>query len=172
MVLWIIGMSCSGKTALGKYIYNKLKPECNNLLFLDGDILREILGNDLGHTLEDRKQNADRINKLCNYLDSQGVNVIFALLSLFHENQKWMRKDIDNYYEVYIDADFDSLVKRDDKEIYKKAENREINNVVGVDIPFTPPPNPDITIKNNGSLKDLYNEGDKVIKSIRPFLGR
>ena len=97
MVLWIIGMSGSGKTTLGKYIYNKLKPECKNLLFMDGDILREIMCNDLGHTLEDRKKNADRINRLCKYLDSNGINVIFALLSLFHENQKLMRKNIDNF---------------------------------------------------------------------------
>jgi len=172
MVLWIIGMSGSGKTTLGKYIYNKLKPECNNLLFMDGDILRKIMCNDLGHTLEDRKKNADRINRLCKYLDSNGINVIFALLSLFHENQKLMRKNIDNYYEVYIDANFNSLIERDIKGIYKKTVNGEINNVVGVDIPFTPPPNPDITIKNNGSLNDLYSEGDKIIKSIRPFLER
>ena len=127
MVLWIIGMSCSGRTALGKYIYNKLKPEWNNFLFLGGNILREILGNDFGHTLEDRKQNADRINRLCKYLDSQGINVIFALLSLFHENQRLMRENIDNYYEVYIDANFDSLVERDTKGIYKKAINNKIS---------------------------------------------
>ena len=54
MVLWIIGMSASGKTTLGKYIYDKLKPEHKNLIFIDGDMLREIMDNDLGHTLEDR----------------------------------------------------------------------------------------------------------------------
>ncbi len=172
MVLWIIGMSGSGKTTLGKHIYNKLKPECNNLLFMDGDILREIMGNDLGHTLEDRKKNADRINRLCKYLDSNGINVIFALLSLFHDAQKWMRDNIDNYYEVYINADHNSLIMRDAKGIYKKAMNSEINNVVGVDIPFTPPPNPDITVRNNNGLEDLYKEGDKIIESIRPLLGQ
>ena len=68
MVLWIIGMFCSGKTALGKYIYNKLKPECNNLLFLDGDILREILGNDFGHTLEDRNRMLAALTGFANIL--------------------------------------------------------------------------------------------------------
>jgi len=172
MVLWIIGLSDSGKTALGNYIYGKLKPEHNNLLFLDGDILRGILGNDLGHTLEDRKQNADRINRLCYYLDSHGINVIFALLSLFHENQKGMRENIDNYFEVYIDANINHLTERDTKGIYKKAVNGEIKNVVGVDIPFIPPLSPDITINNDGSLEDLYKQGDKIIETLRPFLGR
>lgn len=170
MVLWLIGMSGSGKTVLGRYIYKKLKPEYSNLLFLDGDILREIMGNDLGHTLKDRKKNADRITRLCRYLSSQGINVIFSVLSLFHESQIWNRENIRDYYEVYIESDFDILVERDAKGLYKKAMAGEINNVVGVDIPFQPPLNPDLTIKNDGSLEDLYSRGDKVIELIRPLL--
>lgn len=172
MVLWIIGMSGSGKTALGKHVYGRLKEECSNLLFMDGDILREILGNDLGHTLEDRKRNADRITRLCKYLDSHGINVIFAVLSLFHESQEWNRKNIKDYYEVYIDADLDTLVERDAKGIYRRAIDGEINNVVGVDIPFPPPLNPDMTIKNNGSIDDLYREGDRIVGLIKPLLKR
>jgi len=170
MILWLIGMSGSGKTALGRYIYKKLKPECKNLLFLDGDIFREILGNDLGHTIEDRKRNADRITKFCKYLDSEGINVIFAVLSLFHESQRWNRENIKNYYEVYIKSDFDTLVKRDAKGIYKKALNGEIKHVVGVDIDFPPPANPDMVIVNKGSLEDLYREGEHIIETIRPLL--
>ena len=170
MVLWLIGMSGSGKTVLGRYIYKKLKPEYSNLLFLDGDVLREIMGNDLGHTLGDRKKNADRITKLCKYLSSHGINVIFAVLSLFHESQKWNRDNIRNYYEVYIESDFDILVERDAKGLYKKAMAGEIKNVVGVDIPFKPPLKPDLTIKNDSSLEELYSRGDKVIELIRPLL--
>ena len=172
MVIWIIGLSGAGKTSLAEEIEKQVRGRVPNIVFLDGEVVREIFANDLGHTLEDRRKNADRISNLCKFLDNQGLNVVCSILSLFHESQDWNRENIDNYYEVYIDADFDSLIKRDDKEIYKKAGNGEINNVVGVDIPFTPPPNPDITIKNNGSLKDLYSEGDKIMKSIRPFLGR
>ena len=139
MVLWLIGMSGSGKTELGRYIYNKLKPENKNLLFLDGDILREITNNDLGHTIEDRKKNADRITRLCKYMDSQGINVIFAVLSLFHESQEWNRKNIPNYREVYIESDLEDLIKRDPKGIYKKALKGEVKNVVGIDIDFPPP---------------------------------
>ncbi|MBF0215764.1 MAG: adenylyl-sulfate kinase [Candidatus Omnitrophica bacterium] len=172
MVLWIIGMSGSGKTALGKRVYEELKPGYPNLVFLDGDILREIMGDDLGHTIEDRKKNAGRITRLCKYLDSSGINVIFAVLSLFHESQRWMRENIRDYYEVYIESDLGVLVQRDSKGIYKKAINGEIKNVVGVDIAFPPPLGPDLTIKNDRGLDDLYREGGKIIKSIKPLLRR
>ena len=54
-----------------------------------------------------------------------------------------------DYKEVYIDVSFDTLVKRDNKELYKKALNGEIKDVVGVDIEFKAPYSPDMIIDNN-----------------------
>ena len=87
MVIWIIGMSASGKTTIGKKIYEKLKYSKEKWIFLDGDVFRNILGEDLGHTLEDRKKNAYRISRLCEYLNLQNINVIASVLSIFHDNQ-------------------------------------------------------------------------------------
>ena len=53
MVIWLIGMSASGKTTIGKKLYDKLKFSKDKWIFLDGDIFRNILGDDLGHTIED-----------------------------------------------------------------------------------------------------------------------
>jgi len=170
VVLWLIGMSGSGKTTLGQYIYMKLKPKYNNLLFLDGDIFREIMGDDLGHTIEDRRENAGRITRLCKYLDSQDIHVIFAILSLFHESQQWNRENIKDYYEVYIKCVFDTLAKRDNKNIYKKALNDEIKNVVGVDVDFPAPKNPNMIVTNDGSIEELYVNGDKIIEKIGSIL--
>ena len=170
MVLWLVGLSGSGKTVLGRYIYEKLRRGWKNTLFFDGDIFREIMGGDLGHTVSDRKKNADRITKFCKYLDSAGVNVVFAVLSLFHDSQEWNRKNIEHYYEVYIKCDKDVLIERDAKGIYKKALKGEIKNVVGIDIDFIPPIKPNKTIVNNGSLEDLYREGDGIIEAIKPLM--
>ena len=46
------------------------------------------MGNDLGHNLSGRKENAERILKLCKLLDSQKINVICSLLSIFPKFQK------------------------------------------------------------------------------------
>ena len=62
MLIWITGLSGSGKTTIGKRVYEKLKAKMLNTIFLDGDNFREILGNDLGHSPKDRLENAKRIH--------------------------------------------------------------------------------------------------------------
>ena len=50
-VYWITGLSGAGKTTIGKIFYGKLKEIYSNTVFLDGDTLREVFGNDLGLSL-------------------------------------------------------------------------------------------------------------------------
>jgi len=149
MVIWLIGMSASGKTTIGKNLYNKLISSEEKWVFLDGDTFRNILGEDLGHSIEDRRKNAYRISRFCEFLSSQGINVLACVLSIFHDNQQYNKDNIPKYKEVYIDVDFDELVKRDNKELYNKALNGDIKDVVGVDIEFIPPFSPDLVINNN-----------------------
>jgi len=137
---------------------------------MDGDIFRGLMGDDLGHTVQDRRKNADRVTAFCKHLDSQGISVIFAMLSLFHESQDWNRQNIKDYFEVYIESDLEALKKRDDKGIYKRAMNGEIKNVVGVDIEFPPPKSPNMTITNSGTVEDLYKNADTIIDKIGPML--
>ena len=162
MVLWFIGMSASGKTTIGEKLFDKLSLSNDKWIFLDGDSFRNILGEDLGHTIEDRRKNAYRISRFCEFLSLQGINVVACVLSIFHDNQKYNRENIIDYREVYIDVDFDNLIKRDNKELYKKALNGEIKDVVGVDIEFKPPLNPDMIIDNNIDNPDY----ELIIKNI------
>lgn len=159
-------MSNAGKTVIGREVCELLKKEGQSVLFLDGDILREIMGNDLGHSLEDRRINAWRISRLCEYLDSQGVNVVFAILSIFPDLQEWNRKHIEKYYEVYIKVPFDTLVERDSKGIYKRALAGEIKNVVGVDIEFPEPAQPDLVIENTEELDSITEIAQRIVGSI------
>ena len=38
MVIWFLGKSASGKTFLGRKLYNELRVNCHNIVFLDVDI--------------------------------------------------------------------------------------------------------------------------------------
>ena len=98
MVIWLIGLSGAGKTAIGKELSKRLKKMNHPVVFMDGDIFREIMGNDLGHTIEDRKKNADRICRFCECLNQQGIDIVFAILSIFHESRQWNRKNITGYF--------------------------------------------------------------------------
>ena len=163
MVICIIGMSASGKTTLGRSIYKLLKSNHPGVVFIDGDIVRDIMGNDLGHAIEDRRKNTDRISRLCLHLDQQEINVVCAVLSIFHESQRWNREHFSSYKEIYIEASFDTLRRRDIKGLYDRALSGEIENVVGVDIEFQPPYAPDLVINND---RDNVHMDDLAMKAL------
>ena len=164
-LVWITGLSGSGKSTIGKEVYKKLKERYPNSVFLDGDSFREIMGNDLGHTQEERRAVAMQIHRMCKFLVEQDINVVCATMSLFSEIHKLNRKEIPNYFEVFIECDMEELIKRDQKGLYSKALRGEIENVVGVDLPYDKPKNADLVIEN--STKERLDEKvESILKKI------
>ena len=166
MVIWIIGLSGAGKSTLANEVVKKVRCNKKKVVLIDGDIVRETFGNDLGHTLDDRKINADRICQLCKLLDSQDINVVCAILSLFPESRSWNRKYLTNYFEVYIDAPIVDLIKRDPKGIYQKYKDGQMRDVAGMDIEFHKPVNSDLVINNIGTKKNLLEYADFLADKI------
>jgi len=167
-LIWITGLAGSGKTTIGNEVFKKMKEKYINTVFLDGDSFREILGNDLGHNQTDRLNNALRISRMCKFLINQNINVICATISLFKEIHQFNRTNFRNYFEVFIEVDKDELLKRDQKGIYSKALKGEIENVVGVDLPFDKPDNADLTI-NNTKADKLVQKAEQILKLINNF---
>jgi len=167
MVIWIIGLSGSGKSTLANEIVSKVNKTNNNkTILLDGDVIRNVFNNDLGYSKEDRFKNAQRICELGKFLESQGINVVTAILSLFSENREWNRKNLKNYYEVFIDTPMNDLVKRDSKGIYKKFAEGKIVNVAGLDIPFAKPNKADLIIENNNTKEYFLEHADLIIEKV------
>jgi adenylylsulfate kinase len=170
MVIWLIGLAGAGKTTVGRALYEQIKLRDPATVFLDGDHVREIMGDDLGHSLEQRRQNGLRITRLCRYLDRQGINVVCAILSLFEEQQRWNRKNYSDYFEVFIDVPMDVLVVRDQKGLYSGAKAGRIPNVAGVDIPFTRPANPDMIVRNDRDIDQIDAIVSAVFDGLKPRL--
>ena len=150
-VYWITGLSGAGKTSIGKLFFKKIKQKEPNTIFLDGDELRLMLNVEPSFSMESRLAVSYVYSKLCNLLSNQKLNVVIATISMFEEIRAWNKKNIINYNEVYIKVPMNILIKRDQKSLYSKAINSEINNVVGIDIPFHEPVNPDLICINDGS---------------------
>jgi len=53
-VYWITGLSGAGKTTIGNRLYYELRQENDNVVLLDGDILKDIVGEELGYSEDDR----------------------------------------------------------------------------------------------------------------------
>jgi cytidine diphosphoramidate kinase len=149
---WFTGLSGAGKTTIANLFYSSLKVSKKDLVFLDGDTLRQIFDDKQKYTLASRKRLAMRYSKLCKMLIEQNIDVVIATISMFQDVRDWNRGNIENYHEIYIKVPIDILIKRDQKNLYSRALNGEISNVLGIDIDFEEPDRPDITILNDGSM--------------------
>lgn len=146
-VYWITGLSGAGKTTIGKYLYHVLQRKKRNVLFLDGDILREVFGNDLGYSAEDRYKSAMRNSKLCKMLSDQGMDVVCCTISMFDDVRAWNRDKIERYVEIYLQVSMDILSKRNQKGLYTAESKR---NLVGLDVKMEVPKCPDFVFENDG----------------------
>lgn len=146
MVIWITGLSAAGKTTLSKEIERQYRKTLPNLVLLDGDAIRLLYGNDLTFVESDRVKQIKRIQSLTSFLEKQSLVVIVAALYANDELLAENRELFDEYFEVYLKADLPLLRSRETKGLYLGASENSIKHVVGVDIPWYEPKNPDLLI--------------------------
>ena len=135
---------------------------------IDGDEIRYLFRNDLGHSLKDRIKNAERISKLVYFLKKNtDLIIIVSVLSISQKWLNWNRKKIKNYFQVLIDVPFKKLSVRNNKGVYSNKIN-----VVGADIKYRKPKKNDLVIKNNFKVKEIEKFSNKIFsdKKIINFL--
>jgi cytidine diphosphoramidate kinase len=144
-IFWITGLSGSGKSSIGRVILPKIKRKFGNTILINGDDIRDIF-NLKTYDRSFRVNIGKYYFNLCMFLLKQNFNVIFTVVGLWHEVQKYNRlKGKNRYVEIFIEADIKKLVKRKSKFFYRK----KVKNVVGLNIKPEFPKKPDIKIKNN-----------------------
>lgn len=158
-VFWITGLSGAGKTTIGKIVYQKLKNRKDNVVFLDGDALRNTIAADLGYTNEDRHESARRNTRLCKLLGDQGIDVICCTICMFEDIRKWSRENNEKYVEIYLKVPMDVLKGRNQKNLYVEAQDE----LVGLGVGMEEPEHPDIVIINNG-LRTPEDIADEIIR--------
>ena len=171
MIIWIIGMSGSGKTTLGREVARQWRETTTNLVFLDGDQMREIFKHDRGeqaYTVEGRRKNAESIAELCAMLDRQNINVVCCILSIFADMRLENRTRFSRYFEVFMDAPMEVLRQRDVKGLYAAYDRGETSNVVGIDIPFEPPVSADFVIDSSGHDPNLAQLASEILERAMP----
>lgn len=168
MVLWIVGLSGSGKTTIGREVYRLWKIMETNTVMLDGDDIRKIFQHDTkacDYTREGRFINANRIVELCSMLDRQGINVVCCILCIFDQIMLENRNRFSRYFQVYIDTDIEVLKERDPKGLYQRGLQGLEKNVIGLDMNFPHPSRSDMVVSTNPGAPGPEILARQIIKS-------
>jgi len=151
-VLWLTGLSGSGKTTIATSISKKLIKKNYKVKILDGDEIRDSIHTNLGFSPSDIELNNQKIAFLCKELMGSFDLVIVPIISPFSRSRKLARKIIgEGFFEIYIKSFLDNVISRDVKGLYKKALAGEIDNFIGIDpsVPYEIPKFPDLTLDTN-----------------------
>ena len=149
MVIWITGISGAGKSTIATAIIEKYKTVLPNLINIDGDVVRNLYGNDLGYEEKDRIIQIKRLQKLCIFLESQKQIIIASALYSNPSLMEWNKNNFSDYFEIYLKVSLDLVKKRDPKGMYKKYNLGEEKNIVGIDVPWHEPVNSDLVVNMN-----------------------
>jgi adenylylsulfate kinase len=165
IVLWLTGLSGSGKTTVSKGLFNLLEIDNISSILLDGDELRSKQNSYLGFSEKDIKRNNCIIAELCIKNRNDFNIIIVPIISPYRKSRSDAREIIgEGFYEIYFSASIDCVRKRDTKGLYAKSDRNEIKNLIGVapTNPFEPPENADLIINTEKetitqSVTHLYN---------------
>lgn len=118
MIIYITGPSGSGKTTLATKLYYFLKNSNKHVVHMDGDSLRFINDDDLGHSDQDRLLNAKRMQNLCRLLDSQGVDVVVSMMLIFDEICIENHLIFSDFFHFNLNIESENLKLRDNKNVF------------------------------------------------------
>jgi adenylylsulfate kinase len=174
LFIQLTGLSGSGKSTIANGVKELLETNGLRVEVIDGDIYRKKLCPDLGFSKEDRHENIRRLGFVSNKFALNGIISILAAINPYNEIRKELSDFGPHVKTVWIDCDLDLLIKRDTKQLYKKAllpdgHPDKINNLSGVNDPYEPPANPHLII-NTGmetvetSIEKLF---DYIMRNIK-----
>lgn len=149
VTVWLTGLSGAGKSTIADAVCTELLLRGLHAQVLDADLLRKHLNRDLGFSKEDRDENVRRIGFVADLLTRHGVIVLVAAISPYRVARDQLRRRINNFIEVYVNAPLSVCEARDPKGLYKKARAGEIHNFTGIDDPYEEPLAPDLILNTH-----------------------
>ena len=163
--LWFTGLSGSGKSTVAVAVEKALHKMGKLSYRLDGDNIRLGINKNLGFSAEDRTENIRRIGEVSKLYCDTGIITLNSFISPYREDRDQVRRLHEeggyNFIEVHVDCSLEEAERRDPKGLYKKARAGEIKNFTGIDDPYEPPLNAEITLHTDKMT--LEQEVDMVL---------
>jgi adenylylsulfate kinase len=164
-VIWLTGLSGSGKSTVAKHLEKLLFDKGFSTCILDGDNIRSGLNNNLSFSEEDRLENIRRIAEVAKLFTDNGLICICAFVSPTKEIRQLAKNIItpERYIEVFINTPIDVCEERDVKGLYAKARKGEVKDFTGISAPFDTPESGTISITTSKTPMESAQELFEVL---------
>lgn len=169
-VLWLTGLSGSGKSTIAQHLESKLFEAGFFSQVLDGDNIRSGINNNLGFSIEDRRENIRRISEIAKLYLHSGIITLNSFISPTIAIRDYAKSIVgaEHFVEIYINAPLEVCEQRDVKGLYKKARKGEIKGFTGIDSPYEAPIDPALEIKTDElSIEEAVL---KIFEFIHPII--
>ncbi len=146
--VWFTGLPSAGKSTIAEILTVLLMERGRQVSVLDGDVVRTHLSKGLGFSREDRDTNILRIGYVASEIVRHNGAVICAAVSPYRSTRSQVRSLLGDghFIETFVDTPVGICEQRDVKGFYAKARAGEIKGFTGVDDPYEPPVDPEITL--------------------------
>lgn len=147
-VLWMTGLSGSGKSTIAVALEQQLSAMGYLCRVVDGDNVRHTINSDLGFSATDREENIRRTAELCRLFAHTGIVAIASLVCPTNAMRQRAEQIIgsDDFIQIHISTPIEECERRDVKGLYALARRGEIDSFTGISAPFEAPEQADITI--------------------------
>ena len=156
--IWFTGLSGSGKSTTAEALVPLLEARGREVTVLDGDVVRTHLSEGLGFSREDRDTNVRRVGYVAGEVVRHGGLVVAALVSPYRETRAEVRAMVEEaggaFVEVFVDTPLAVVEERDVKGWYAKARAGEVKEFTGLDDPYEPPLDPELTLRTTDTTPE------------------
>lgn len=147
-VLWLTGLSASGKSTLAMGLEQRLLALGYACYTLDGDNIRHGLNSNLGFSPDDRAENIRRVGEVAALFADAGIICITAFISPYQIDRARARAAAIRtcFHEIHVAANITTCESRDPKGLYRQARAGQLHQFTGIDAPYEIPETPELTI--------------------------
>jgi bifunctional enzyme CysN/CysC len=155
-VLWLTGLSGSGKSTIADEVERRLHIRGIRSFVLDGDSIRQTLSEDLGFSPEDRRENVRRVSRVAQLMVDAGLVVIVSLVSPFAKDRAMAREMFaeSDFVEIFVDTPIEICKERDPKGLYSKALANGGEQMTGVGQQYERPETPEFTVDGTAPVEE------------------
>ncbi len=157
--IWFTGLSGSGKSTTAAALIPLIAARGRQVTELDGDVVRTHLSKGLGFSKEDRDTNVRRIGFVAAEVVKHGGICVASVVSPYRATRDEVRQMVGpGFIEIFVDTPIEVCEQRDVKGWYAGARQGTVTAMTGIDDPYEPPLQPELTITTTDTTPERNAE--------------